>query len=148
MDNKAVSLTSSLNISGDTPYETRVKLIDEFKRGERRIMISKPKILGFGLNLQIATRQVFSGLQDSYEQFYQAVRRCWRFGQQRPVHVHVALADTEEAIWRAVRRKQADHEDMKIHMYAAMKRAVEVRGVKNNYRPTQIAQLPQWMEAS
>ena len=63
-------------------------MIADFQAGRRRVLISKPKVLGFGLNLQIATRQVFSGLQDSYESFYQAVKRSNRYGivaaAQRP----------------------------------------------------------------
>lgn len=101
----AKEFPDAANISGDTPYETRLKLIDEFKRGERRILISKPKILGFGLNLQIATRQVFSGLQDSYEQFYQAVKRSNRYGSTRPLNVHIPVTDLEEPMVATVLRK-------------------------------------------
>lgn len=101
----AETFPEAANISGDTPYETRVKLIDEFKRGERRILISKPKILGFGLNLQIATRQVFSGLQDSYEQFYQAVKRSNRYGSTLPLNVHIPVTDLEEPMVATVLKK-------------------------------------------
>ena len=140
-------LPHAAEVRGSMPADVKEKRLIDFTESGG-VIVTKPSIAGFGLNWQHCARVAFVGLSFSYEQFYQAVRRCWRFGQQRPVHVHVALADTEEAIWRAVRRKQADHEDMKRHMYAAMKRGVEVRGVKNNYRPTQIAQLPQWMEAA
>lgn len=140
-------LPHAAEVRGSMPADVKEKRLIDFTESGG-VIVTKPSIAGFGLNWQHCARVAFVGLSFSYEQFYQAVRRCWRFGQQRPVHVHVALADTEEAIWRAVRRKQADHEDMKVHMYAAMKRAVEVRGVKNNYRPTQIARLPQWMEAA
>jgi hypothetical protein len=58
-------------------------------------LISKPKILGFGLNLQIATRQVFSGLQDSYEEFYQAVKRSNRYGSTKPLNVHIPVTELE-----------------------------------------------------
>lgn len=93
------------NISGDTPHEERRTLIEQFKRGERRILISKPKILGFGLNLQIATRQVFSGLQDSYESYWQAVKRSNRVGSTRPLHVHIPITDVEEPMVNSVLRK-------------------------------------------
>lgn len=85
----------AVSISGSTPYEDRVAGVEAFKRGERRVLITKPKILGFGLNLQIATRQVFSGLQDSYESFYQAVKRSNRIGSTRPLNVHIPVTDVE-----------------------------------------------------
>jgi hypothetical protein len=93
------------NISGATPHEERVRLIEEFQAGRLRVLVSKPKILGFGLNLQIVTRQVFSGLQDSYEQFYQAVKRSNRIGSTRPLNVHVPVTDLERPMVETVLRK-------------------------------------------
>ncbi len=83
------------NIDGSTPINDRLQLIEEFKSGNRKVLISKPKILGFGLNLQIATRQVFSGLQDSYEEYYQAVKRSNRYGSTRPLNVHIPVTELE-----------------------------------------------------
>lgn len=93
------------SISGDTPYEIRMRLINEFKSGIRKFLISKPKILGFGLNLQIATRQVFSGLQDSYEEFYQAVKRSNRIGSTQPLNVHIPITELEEPMIQTVLEK-------------------------------------------
>ena len=102
------------SIKGSTPLDVRLHLIDEFKQGRRKVLISKPKILGFGLNLQIATRQVFSGLQDSYEEFYQAVKRSNRIGSTRDLNVHIPVTDIEEPMVANVLRKssrvQADAE--------------------------------------
>lgn len=95
----------SANISGDTPHETRRELIAEFKAGKRLQLISKPKILGFGLNLQIATKQVFSGLQDSYEEYYQAVKRSNRIGSTEPLEVHIPVTELEEPMVANVLRK-------------------------------------------
>ena len=72
-----------------------MELIEDFKSGKRKVLISKPKILGFGLNLQIATRQVFSGLQDSYEEYYQAVKRSNRYGSTKPLNVHIPVTELE-----------------------------------------------------
>lgn len=93
------------SITGSTPLDKRQKLIDEFKAGERKILISKPKMLGFGLNLQIATRQVFSGLQDSYESYYQAVKRSNRIGSTKPLNVHIPVTDIEYPMVENVLRK-------------------------------------------
>ena len=95
------------NIDGSTPQATRQSLIDEFKSGVRKVLISKPRILGFGLNLQIATRQVFSGLQDSYEEFYQAVKRSNRIGSTMPLNVHIPVTEIERPMIETVLRKAA-----------------------------------------
>jgi hypothetical protein len=85
----------AVSISGDTPEEQRAQRIEAFKSGRAKILISKPKILGFGLNLQICTRQVFSGLKDSYEEFYQAVKRSNRIGSTKPLNVHIPVTELE-----------------------------------------------------
>lgn len=95
----------AVSISGDTPEEKRQQYVDAFKRGGVRILISKPKILGFGLNLQVCTRQVFSGLKDSYEEFYQAVKRSNRIGSTRPLNVHIPVTELESPFVDNVLRK-------------------------------------------
>jgi len=92
----------AISISGDTPVDKRIEGIERFKRGEVKQLISKPKILGFGLNLQIATRQVFSGLQDSYEEFHQAVKRSNRIGSTKPLNVHIPVTELEEPMIQTV----------------------------------------------
>jgi hypothetical protein len=103
------------SIKGDTPYDERLGLIDDFKTAGKRIMISKAKVLGFGLNLQVATRQVFSGLADSYESYFQAVKRSNRVGSVRPLNVHIPVTDVEvpmvETVLRKAKRVQADTEE-------------------------------------
>jgi hypothetical protein len=85
----------AVSIDGSTKEKHREQGIDAFVEGRVKILISKPKILGFGLNLQIATRQVFSGLKDSYEEFYQAVKRSNRIGSTRPLNVHIPVTELE-----------------------------------------------------
>lgn len=103
------------SISGATPHDERQRLVEEFLRGDRKILISKPKILGFGLNLQICTRQVFSGLQDSYESFYQAVKRSNRYGSTKPLNVHIPYTDIEfpmiQTVLDKAHRVQRDTEE-------------------------------------
>jgi hypothetical protein len=119
-----------------------------FSTGQARILITKPSLAGFGLNWQHCARMAFVGLSFSYEAFYQAIRRCWRFGQTRPVSVHVACADTEESIWQVVNRKSGDHDAMKREMTAAMRRAVRIENEQSPYEPTAPVQLPSWMTAA
>lgn len=106
-DQLAKLLPDAANIDGSTPHEKRLELIDDFKAGRRKVLLSKPKLLGFGLNLQIATRQIFSTLQDSYEEYYQAVKRSNRVGSKRPLHVHIPITDIERPMVDTVLRKAA-----------------------------------------
>lgn len=101
----AAEMPWAANITGDTPYEERQRIIAGFKSGAIRCIITKPKILGFGLNLQRCTRQVFSGLQDSYESYYQAVKRSNRVGSTVPLNVHIPITDIEAPMVDTVLRK-------------------------------------------
>lgn len=98
-------MPEAATITGTTPDEKRLELVEAFKRGDVKTLISKPKILGFGLNLQVATRQVFSGLQDSYESYWQAVKRSNRIGSTRPLNVHIPITELEEPMVANVLRK-------------------------------------------
>lgn len=98
------------SISGKTKESERLRLIGEFKAGRLRTLISKPEILGFGLNLQIATRMGFSGLEDSYEKYFQAVKRANRTGSTKPLNVHIWATDIEMPMIENVLRK-ADRVD-------------------------------------
>lgn len=105
-------LPDAASIDGATPLAKREQIVDDFKAGRVRVLITKPKILGFGLNLQICTRQIFSGLQDSYEEYYQAVKRSNRIGSTKPLNVHIPVSDVErpmvENVLRKARRVEAD----------------------------------------
>lgn len=104
----------AVSISGDTPQDKREEAIREFKARRVRVLISKPRILGFGLNLQVCTRMVFSGLQDSYEEFYQAIKRANRIGSKLPLNVHIPYTDIEapmiETVLSKAERVQHDTE--------------------------------------
>lgn len=93
------------SLSGKTPASQRIASVERFKSQESKVLISKPKILGFGLNLQVATRQVFSGLQDSYESYYQCVKRSNRIGSTKPLNVHIPVTELEEPMIETVLAK-------------------------------------------
>lgn len=128
----------------DTPDQKASRLLG-FADGAFRVLLTKPKIAGYGLNWQHCANVIFMGLSYSYESFYQAIRRCWRFGQHRPVHVHVVIAATEAPILATIQRKQDDHDVMKAQMFAASRRAVSRQVVGTSYRPNHIATLPSWI---
>jgi len=114
-DMLAKTLPDAGSIDGSTPQDKRADIIRRFQNGELKIIISKPKIMGFGLNLQICTRMIFSGLQDSYEEYYQAVKRANRYGSTKPLHVHIPVTDLErpmvENVLRKATRVQQDTEE-------------------------------------
>jgi len=99
------TLADSKSIDGSTAQERREAIIADFKSGKCKSLLSKPKILGFGLNLQRCTRMVFSGLEDSYESYYQAVKRANRYGAKKPLNVHIPITDIEAPMIESVLRK-------------------------------------------
>jgi superfamily II DNA or RNA helicase len=104
-DALATAIPHAGNIDGSTPQEKRQEIIADFKAGRIKVLISKPKILGFGLNLQCATRQIFSGMQDSYEEYYQAVKRSNRIGSTDPLDVYIPITELERPMIETVLRK-------------------------------------------
>lgn len=104
-DRLAELMPDAGNIDGSTPVEERQAIVQRFQRGELKTIISKPKIMGFGLNLQACTRMVFSGLHDSYEEYYQAVKRANRYGSNKPLHVHIPVTELERPMVENVLRK-------------------------------------------
>jgi hypothetical protein len=101
----AAAFPGCANIDGTTPHETRRELIADFKACRRKVLVSKSKILGFGLNLQIATKMVFSTCQDSYEEFYQCVKRANRIGSTVPLDVYIPVTELEMPMVENVLRK-------------------------------------------
>lgn len=94
-------------LSGSVPKKDRPDMIERFRKGETRVLISKAALLGFGLNFQNCGSMVFSGFNDSFEQLYQAVRRAYRYGQTKTVRVHIPyIPELEGVIWRNVMKKQ------------------------------------------
>ncbi len=98
------------SIAGKTKQDKRAELIRDFQHGKRKQLIAKRDMLGFGLNLQIATRQVFNGIEDSYEEFHQCVKRSNRIGSTKPLNVHIPVTEIERPMVNNVLQK-ADRVD-------------------------------------
>lgn len=90
----------------DTPEHKKSSMIG-FSEGKVRVLVSKPSIAGWGMNWQNCNMVIFAGLSDSFESYYQAIRRCWRFGQSNPVDVHLIVSDAEGAVKSNIEQKQA-----------------------------------------
>lgn len=114
-------IPGSVNVQGSDSAEYKAEQMMAFSRGDLRVLISKPKICGFGMNWQHCARMAFVGLDDSFEKFYQAVRRCHRFGQKRSVQVHIFTAENEGQILLNLKRKESQHQEMSANMIDHMK---------------------------
>jgi len=99
-------LDGAVEIKGSDSSEYKAEMIEAFQDGKYRILVTKPKIAGFGMNFQNAHNMLFLGLSDSWEAYYQCIRREWRFGQKEPVNVWIVLSDVERAIYENVLRKE------------------------------------------
>lgn len=139
----------AVEVRGSQSVEEKEEKLNAFVTGEARFIITKPSIAGFGLNWQHAARMAFVGRTYSYEVWYQAVRRCWRFGQKRPVKCHLIVAEGEDTIGRVIERKSEDHIRMKEAMREAMKRAVSpIKAVRVPYQPVHTTRLPEWIRSA
>jgi hypothetical protein len=135
-----------VEVRGSMTPDAKESALDAFADGSARILVTKPSICGFGLNWQHCANTVFVGRSFSYESWYQAVRRFWRFGQKREVNAHIIVAAGEDAIGRVIDRKAGDHADMKSAMRDAMRRDnQEASRVKVRYSPDTIGRLPAWL---
>jgi len=145
-DALAKMLPDAVEVRGSHLIEKKETGLADFAEGRRRVIVTKPSVAGLGLNWQHAARMAFVGRTFSYESWYQAVRRCWRYGQTRPVDVHIIVAEGEEQIGRVIDRKAADHAKMKDAMRAASRRNMgRSSEVRVDYNPTYHGRLPSWL---
>ncbi|MGW8257954.1 MAG: helicase-related protein, partial [Thermoguttaceae bacterium] len=106
------AIPDAVEIVGSDSPEKKESDLASFISQESRVMVTKPSIAGFGLNLQHCHNIAFVGLSHSYEQFYQAVRRCWRYGQTRPVECHIVSTEQEGRVIANIQRKEKQARQM------------------------------------
>lgn len=143
-------INGAVEVTGSMPLDTKQKNILSFLHGESRCLVSKASIAGFGLNMQNCNTMIFAGMDDSFEKYYQAVRRCHRFGQKRQVTVHIITAETEGAVKANIERKQDQANEMAGQMIAKMREITrsQIVGARSNtesYRPTMPIKMPAWI---
>lgn len=149
----AKAIPDAVEVRGSDSEEAKERKLIDFSEGRIRGLVTKPSICGFGMNWQHCADTGFVGLNDSFEQFYQAIRRFWRFGQSKPVNCHIIAAETEGATVANIRRKEADAERMAAAMVAHMAdlSSEAVRGMtrdRGDYNPTVPVTLPKFLEAA
>lgn len=121
-DTLAKMIPGAVNVHGSMTPERKADELLAFADGKTRCLITKPSIAGMGLNLQVCARMAFVGLSDSYEQYYQAIRRCHRYGQTRRVHAHIVLSRLEAQIASNVARKETEAAAITGELVAQMQR--------------------------
>lgn len=114
-------LPDATEVRGSMPEKKKQDLLFGFAQGDFPILVTKPSIAGIGLNFQICATQIFASLSFSFEEYYQAVRRSWRFGQKKPVTIHVIGGNADNNIEKSIARKGSDHELMQKSMSDVMK---------------------------
>ena len=147
------AIPSAVEIRGADDVDTKERRLSDFAHGRTRVLITKPSIAGWGLNWQHCARVAFVGVTDSFEAYYQAVRRCWRFGQSRPVDVHLFVSESEGAVLANLQRKERDAAEMGRMLAAETGDAVRasVRGASretNSYQPRRTIAVPAFLDAA
>jgi DNA modification methylase len=113
-------IPNAVDLRGSDTVEKKESSLEGFIDGSIRVLITKPSIAGMGLNLQHCRNMAFVGLSYSYEDYYQAIRRCYRFGQKREVNCYVMAADSERSILKIIQEKEKAHHTMKSEMTKAI----------------------------
>lgn len=143
-------MIGAAEISGSTPDDERERIAAGFVDGSIRCVVTKPSLWGYGMNLQCCHNTALVGLSDSYEDFYQVVRRFWRFGQTNEVNAHIIISSLEGAVLANIKRKEADARKLADEMIRNMAdiTAATIRGSQREteeYKPTMKLQLPEFL---
>lgn len=157
LNDESTALTAAIpdgvEVTGSMTMDQKSNNVMAFTNGDKRGLISKASICGSGMNWQHCNTMIFAGMNDSFEEFYQAVRRCWRFGQKRPVTVHIITAETEGAVKANIERKQRQANEMAGQMVEYMRSITQriIEGARSNtesYNPTVPMIVPAWIHAN
>lgn len=146
----ARAIPGAVEIRGSDDEDVKERKLIDFCESRIRVLITKPSLTAWGMNWQHVADTGFLGLNDSFEQIYQAVRRFWRFGQTKPVNAHFIASELEGAVVANIKRKEDDFERMSAAMvlHTADISSRLVRGSereKGDYQPNAVLRLPHWL---
>lgn len=144
------SIVGAVEVKGSDKPEYKEKSMLDFADGKIRVLVTKPSIAGFGMNWQQCNNMAFVGLSDSFEQIYQAIRRCYRFGQTKHVNVYMVTSELEGAVTENIKRKESDFERMQDEMSKftqnIVRENIQSASVqKTTYRPMKSMIIPNWL---
>jgi superfamily II DNA or RNA helicase len=134
-------------VRGDMTPEEKERRLLGFVDGDFRVIVTKPKLAGFGVNWQHCSHAVFASISFSYEQHYQAVRRSHRFGQTHQVRNDIVISDTERSIWDVINVKSQKHDEMKRRMSDAMRKAQSSHKTRVKYERALDLAFPEWIKS-
>lgn len=143
-------IPDAVEIVGSMTEDKKEQILEGFANGSIRVLVSKPSLTGFGMNWQNCSNTVFVGLNDSFEQIYQAIRRFWRFGQKNEVYAHFIASEIEGAVVQNIKRKEEQCEHMMRQMVKHMAdlSAASIKGAvrdTTNYKPQEKMEMPSWI---
>ena len=144
-------INNNVSVCGATSNNQKIEREKSWRMGESQTLISKPAVFGYGMNWQHCHNIIFTGLSDSYEQYYQALRRCWRFGQTKKVNVWIVISAREGCVKENIERKESDfvrmQEEMIKHTKEITKKELQKTSrISTPYEPKVEMILPQWEE--
>jgi hypothetical protein len=144
-------INESVEVQGSDKDTHKTSSMLNFATGDIKCLVTKPKIAGFGMNWQNCHNMIFTGLSDSYEAYYQALRRCWRFGQTKEVNIYIIISAKEGCVKQNIERKQADFLKMQKEMTELTKEITKKELKKTcrlstPYEPKISMILPKWDE--
>ena len=137
-------IPGAIQVAGRDEPDVKESRLNGFSQGDFRVLVSKPSIAGQGMNWQHCARVVFVGLSDSWEAYFQAIRRCWRFGQRRPVDCHIVISSAEGAVLKNIERKEREASKMLDAMVRQTQIHSSIRGVKYRAQNGIPMELPAW----
>lgn len=149
----AAGIPGAVEVTGSDGADDKATALLDFAEGRTRVLVTKAGVAGYGMNFQRCARMVFVGLGYSYEQYYQCLRRCHRFGQTRPVQAHVVLSELERTIYATVLKKERQASNLSGGLLAGARdyeKAELFAGTTagDSYEPRQPLKLPEWMGAA
>lgn len=149
----AQKISGSVEVKGADSPEHKIAAMQDFGAEKVKCLVSKPSIAGWGMNWQQCHRMIFVGLSDSFEAYYQAVRRCWRFGQKNPVTVDIVISDADGAVKANIERKQREAQELTKELVKYTKNIlredIKATGrMQESYIATEEMIIPEWLEAA
>lgn len=145
----ANAIPAAVNVEGSSSQQDKIKYLLGFTKGKPPILVTKTGIAGRGMNWQHCHNMIFCGLNDSFESLFQAVRRCWRFGQDKEVNAYLVISEIEGPVLSNLRKKEDKYEKMAEAMITHMKintNLKTVSSIEESYEPNISMELPTWLK--
>ncbi len=147
------AIRGSVEVRGSDTQEHKERSMLDFADGKIKCLVSKPSIAGMGMNFQSCSNMAFVGLSDSFEQYYQSVRRCWRFGQKKQVNAYIVTGEKEGNVVSNIKRKEHDMKKMFAGIRHHMARVVGNKQSSlliktTDYKPKKHIEIPDFLEVA